>query len=90
MGRTHHDNATFNGRPESCVSGTVFEVTDAELDAADRYEQAADYIRIAVTFASGQQGWVYVHAPSAPDRVLTTKDTKRHEGLRSGRGIARR
>jgi hypothetical protein len=66
IGRTHHDNAAFTGRPDSRVSGTVFEVTDAELVAADQYEQVAAYTRIAVTFASGRQGWVYVHAPSAP------------------------
>ena len=66
VGRTHHDNVTFNGRPESRVSGTVFEVTDAELAAADRYEQVAAYIRTAVTLASGKQAWVYVHAPTAP------------------------
>jgi hypothetical protein len=64
MCRTHHDNAAFNGRPESCVSGTVFEVTDAELVAADGYEQIASYMRIAVTLASGKQAWVYVHARS--------------------------
>lgn len=36
LGRTHHANVTFNGRPESRVSGTVFDVSDAELAAADR------------------------------------------------------
>ena len=35
-GRTHHANVTFNGRSDSRVSGTVFEITDAELAAADR------------------------------------------------------
>jgi hypothetical protein len=68
LGRTDHDNVTFNGRPGSRVLGTVFEVTDAELAAADRYEQAARYERIAVTLASGQEVWVYVHAPSTPDK----------------------
>lgn len=38
VGRTHHANVTFNGRRESRVPGTVFEITDAELAAADRYE----------------------------------------------------
>ena len=40
-GRTHHANVTFNGRNDSRVSGTVFEITDAELLAADQYEQLA-------------------------------------------------
>lgn len=38
-GRTHHANVMFNGRNDSRVSGTVFEITDAELLAADPYEQ---------------------------------------------------
>jgi gamma-glutamylcyclotransferase (GGCT)/AIG2-like uncharacterized protein YtfP len=41
------------------VPGTVFEITPAELAAADAYE-VADYERIAVTLASGQGAWVYV------------------------------
>jgi hypothetical protein len=40
-GKTHHANITFNGRDDSRVGGTVFEITDAELAAADQYEQLA-------------------------------------------------
>ncbi len=65
-GTTHHANVTFNGRHDSRVRGTVFEITDAELAAADRYERRDAYERIAVTLASGTQAWVYVHARSAP------------------------
>lgn len=65
-GRTHHANVTFNGRNDSRVSGTVFEITDAELAAADEYEQLAAYKRILATLASGKQAWVYVEARSAP------------------------
>jgi hypothetical protein len=66
VGRTHHANVTFNGRADSRVPGTVFEVTDAELAAADEYERPASYERAAVTLASGKEAWVYVHAPSSP------------------------
>jgi len=66
-GRTHHANVVYNGRHESRVSGTVFEVTDAELAAADRYEQLASYKRIAAVLASGKQAWVYVDARSASE-----------------------
>jgi gamma-glutamylcyclotransferase (GGCT)/AIG2-like uncharacterized protein YtfP len=59
-GQTHYANAVFNGRNESRVSGAVFEVTDDELAAADRYEQPAAYIRIAARLASGKEAWVYV------------------------------
>jgi Gamma-glutamyl cyclotransferase, AIG2-like len=65
-GKTHHANVTFNGRSDSRVSGTVFEITDGELAAADHYEEIAAYKRIAATLASGKQAWVYVDAGSAP------------------------
>jgi DNA gyrase inhibitor GyrI len=63
-GRTHNANVTFNGRDDSRVSGVVFVVSDAELAAADRYEQNAAYHRVAVLLASGRQAWVYVDARS--------------------------
>jgi gamma-glutamylcyclotransferase (GGCT)/AIG2-like uncharacterized protein YtfP len=65
-GKTHHANVTFNGRNDSRVSGTVFEITDDELVAADQYEQLAAYKRIPATLASGKRAWVYLDARSAP------------------------
>jgi gamma-glutamylcyclotransferase (GGCT)/AIG2-like uncharacterized protein YtfP len=65
-GKTHHANVTFNGSNDSRVTGTVFEISDAELAAADQYEQRAGYKRVAAMFASGKQAWVYVDARSAP------------------------
>ena len=64
-GRTHHANVVFNGRAESRVQGTVYEVTEAELAAADRFEEPAAYQRIAATLASGKEAWLYVDARSA-------------------------
>jgi gamma-glutamylcyclotransferase (GGCT)/AIG2-like uncharacterized protein YtfP len=43
------------------VEGMAFEITPAELAAADQYE-VADYKRIAVTLLSGRAAWVYVKA----------------------------
>ena len=43
------------------VAGKVFEITDDELAAADRYE-VADYKRIAARLKSGIEAWVYVKA----------------------------
>jgi gamma-glutamylcyclotransferase (GGCT)/AIG2-like uncharacterized protein YtfP len=62
IGRAYYDNVTFTGRNKDRVSGTVFEITDAELVAADEYEQDADYKRLAVTLASGRTAWVYLRA----------------------------
>ncbi len=67
--RTHHDNVTFTGGNDNRVSGTVFEITDAELAAADQYERLASYIRIATVLASGKQAWVYVSARLAGDET---------------------
>jgi len=64
--RTHHANVTYNGRSDSRVSGTVFEITDADLEAADQFEEMSEYKRIYVTLASGANAWVYVDARSAP------------------------
>jgi gamma-glutamylcyclotransferase (GGCT)/AIG2-like uncharacterized protein YtfP len=58
-GRTHNANVTFNGRDDSRVTGTVFEITDAELAAADQYEQVAAYARVEARLASGKRAWVY-------------------------------
>src|ERR1700692_4490688 len=46
-GKTHHANVTFSGRNDSRGSGTIFEITDAELAAADQYERPAAYKRVA-------------------------------------------
>jgi len=49
------------GEPSEEVNGVVFEVTLAELKAADGYETAA-YKRVRVTLHSGTQAWAYVSA----------------------------
>ncbi len=62
IGMTHHQNVTFNGNASSWVEGTVFEITEMELENADKYEQASKYKRVAVRLASGRPAWVYVDA----------------------------
>jgi hypothetical protein len=68
-GKTHHPIVAYTGAPEDRVAGTVFEITDAELAAADAYEVDA-YKRVLAPLASGRGAWVYVdarHAPEEPD-----------------------
>jgi gamma-glutamyl AIG2-like cyclotransferase len=67
LGRTHHANVTFNGQQDNRVAGTVFDVSDAELAAADKFEDPFAYKRIVVTLASGKDAWVYVYARSRPE-----------------------
>jgi gamma-glutamylcyclotransferase (GGCT)/AIG2-like uncharacterized protein YtfP len=69
-GKTHHPIVKWSGRRESRVSGTVFEITDAELADADRYEVAA-YKRVAALLASGREAWVYVDARYASASPVT-------------------
>lgn len=55
----------YDGNAGSRVEGTVFEIDDAELERADRYEGEA-YRRIEVTLASGTTAWVYVDPHAQP------------------------
>jgi gamma-glutamylcyclotransferase (GGCT)/AIG2-like uncharacterized protein YtfP len=64
-GKTHHPIVRHTGIAADRVAGTVFEITDAELASADRYEVSA-YVRVATTLASGCLAWVYVDARYAP------------------------
>jgi gamma-glutamylcyclotransferase (GGCT)/AIG2-like uncharacterized protein YtfP len=47
--------------PAAAVEGTVFEISEQELLAADAYE-VDDYARASVPLRSGVQAWVYVFA----------------------------
>ncbi len=64
-GKTHHPIVKSTGNAEDRVPGTVFEVSDSELEHADAYEVAA-YQRVSAKLASGKQAWVYVDARFAP------------------------
>lgn len=61
---TRFCNVRFNGRLDSRVAGMAYEVTDAELAAADDYERLAGYARTSVHLDSGRQAWVYLHDPA--------------------------
>jgi gamma-glutamylcyclotransferase (GGCT)/AIG2-like uncharacterized protein YtfP len=67
-GETHYANARFTGSDGDRLAGAVFDITDAELAAADLYEANASYKRIRAKTASGKQVWVYVDARSVPPR----------------------
>lgn len=59
----------YDGNAGSRIAGTVFEVDDAELERADRYEGAA-YRRIEVRLASGVMAWVYVDPHALPPPLI--------------------
>jgi len=60
-GADHHPIVLESGDPADEVVGTVFEITEAELAAADDYE-VDDYKRVSVRLRSGMDAWVYVKA----------------------------
>jgi gamma-glutamylcyclotransferase (GGCT)/AIG2-like uncharacterized protein YtfP len=57
-GQDVHAIVRFTGDERSLVPGTVFEVSDEELEKADRYEPAG-YRRVSTVLRSGRQAWVY-------------------------------
>lgn len=60
-GKSHHPIVSPSSQANDSVAGMVFQISENELAAADRYE-VADYKRVAVTLASGLTAWVYVRA----------------------------
>ena len=64
-GNTRHTMATFTGRDDDVVSGTVLAVTPDDIRHADTYEVAA-VKRVAVVLQSGTHAWVYVDARYTP------------------------
>jgi len=64
-GKSHHPIVVHTGWDEDRVPGTLFEITDDELDSADAYEVEA-YRRVLAPLASGLKAWVYVDARRGP------------------------
>ncbi|WP_296259584.1 MULTISPECIES: gamma-glutamylcyclotransferase family protein [unclassified Pseudomonas] len=60
-GKTHHPIVSPGSDAADSVAGTVFQITEQELAAADAYE-VSDYQRVRVTLSSGRSAWVYVKA----------------------------
>jgi gamma-glutamylcyclotransferase (GGCT)/AIG2-like uncharacterized protein YtfP len=62
-GTDTHLVLNYTGNMADQVIGTVFDITKAELAAADEYE-VDDYKRIEVKLSSGIHAWVYIAAKS--------------------------
>ena len=63
-GQPRHPIARYSGCHHHRIPGTVFELSDAELQHADRYEIEA-YKRVMVDLESGRRAWAYVDADRA-------------------------
>ena len=58
-GKEFHPIARQTGAVNHRVPGTVFEITEEELQHSDAYEVDA-YKRVETVLASGKSAWVYV------------------------------
>ena len=58
-GTNLHTNLVLSDDPADAVEGTVFEITTAELAAADDYE-VDGYKRVSVRLRSGLEAFVYI------------------------------
>jgi Gamma-glutamyl cyclotransferase, AIG2-like len=76
--RTHHPIVRFTGSESDVVYGTVFEVTEDELQYADAYE-VRNYKRVSVTLLSGVRAWVYVDACDETPSSCGTDECARPE-----------
>ena len=67
-GKEFHPIAIKTDSPNDIIEGTIFELTESELEETDKYE-VSDYKRVQATFTSGRQAWVYV---SKHEKSLST------------------
>lgn len=67
-GKEFHPILQFTGKSSDEVSGTVFELTESEISAADDYE-VDDYQRVKATLKSGRSCWVYAAASMRKSKV---------------------
>jgi gamma-glutamylcyclotransferase (GGCT)/AIG2-like uncharacterized protein YtfP len=65
-GSGRHPVAVRSDAAGDAVEGTVFTLTEAELEAADAYE-VDDYTRVSLVLRSGQNAWVYIDTPTAEE-----------------------
>ncbi|MBE1605857.1 gamma-glutamylcyclotransferase [Actinopolymorpha pittospori] len=64
-GSDRHPVMSRTGHAGDAVAGTLFEITEADLAAADDYE-VSDYTRVAVRLESGIDAWTYLAVEVSP------------------------
>jgi len=61
-GTADHRTLEFTGDPAHFVEGTLFKVSESELQQSDAYEPTG-YKRTLVRLKSGLSAWVYLKSP---------------------------
>ena len=80
-GQRFHPIFAPTGDVADRIEGIVFDISDADLAAADAYE-VADYKRVEAPLASGAAAWVYVKAR----RISQRRDSFRMRSPRRASG----
>jgi len=62
-GTDRHPILKYTGLSSDSVAGTVFEITEDELQQSDEYE-VAEYQRVSAQLKSGVTAWIYADARS--------------------------
>ena len=58
-GKHIHPVAVHSGNETDVIKGMIFEITEDELQATDKYE-VSDYMRVIEKFESGKEAWIYI------------------------------
>lgn len=69
-GKEFHPIARKTDSLDDKIDGTIYEITDEELSASDKYE-VSDYKRVLETFASGKKAWVYIAKIDKPVSTIS-------------------
>lgn len=77
-GKEFHPIAIKTDSLNDFIEGTIFEITQSELEETDKYE-VSDYKRVLETFSSGTQAWVYIANKEKPlstisNNILTIRE----------------
>ena len=70
-GAEYHRNLEFTGSASDSVMGTVFDVSQQELEQADAYEPDG-YERVRVKLRSGNQAWAYLNMQQNQEREVSS------------------
>jgi len=88
-GKEYHPIALKTGSPNDCIEGTIFEITDEELQKTDKYE-VEDYQRVLETFSSGQEAWIYIAKEEKSFSTIANNITKIRERIKNACKYAKR
>lgn len=58
-GKHIHPVAVHSRNENDIIEGMIFEITEDELQATDKYE-VSDYMRVIEKFESGKEAWIYI------------------------------